>query len=45
MRDFNVKLDTIIINNIKTYFEIKLTIFIDKLIIKSLVNRIKFHVI
>ena len=45
MRDFDVKIDTITTNNIKTYFEIKLAIFIDKLIVKSLVNLIEFHVI
>ena len=44
MRDYNTKLDTIIIDNIKTYFEIKLAISIDKLTVESFVNRIKFHV-
>ena len=44
MRDFDVKLNTITTNNIKTYFEIKLAIFIDKLTIESLVDRIEFHV-
>ena len=44
MRDFDAKLDTITADNIKTYFEIKLAISIDKLTVKSPVNRIDFHV-
>ena len=45
MRDFDAKLDITTINNIKTYFEIKSAIFIDKLTIYLFVNRIDFHII
>ena len=44
MRDFDVKFDIITANNIKTYFEIKLVTFINKLTIKFFINYIEFHV-
>ena len=45
MRDFNAKLNITIINNIKTYFEIKLTTFIDTLTINFPIKRIDFQII
>ena len=44
MRDFDVKLNTTTINNIKAYFGIELAIFIGTLTVNSPIRRIDFQV-